>query len=73
MIDLGKDGYFTAKPGFLARVEHHVTEQRTAGMPWPYDRNRLNELVRDSRPDLKAGAKWMIRKYGLLAGNPATR
>jgi len=70
VIDLGKDGYFTAKPGFLARVEHHVTEQRTAGMPWPYDRNRLNELVRDSRPDLKAGAKWMIRKYGLLAGNP---
>lgn len=70
VIDLDKEGYFTAKPAFLARVENHIREQRTAGMPWPYDRNRLNELVRDPRPDLKAGARWMIRKYGLLAGNP---
>lgn len=70
VIDLGKGRYFTAKPNFLARVENHVSEQRAAGMPWPYDRNRLNELVRDTRPDLQAGARWMIRKYGLLAGNP---
>lgn len=70
VIDIGKGNYFTAKSGFVARVENHVTEQRTAGMPWPYDRNRLNELVRDPRPDLQAGARWMIRKYGLLAGNP---
>jgi len=70
VIEFKKGKYFTAKPSFLARVEHHVTEQRTAGMPWPYDRNRLNELVRDPRPDLQAGARWMIRKYGLLAGNP---
>lgn len=70
VIDLGKGKYFTAKPNFLARVENHVREQRAAGMPWPYDRNRLNELVRDPRPDLQAGARWMIRKYGLLAGNP---
>lgn len=73
VIQLSKDSYFTAKAAFAARVEHHVTEQRTSGMPWPYDRNRLNELVRDPRPDLQAGARWMIRKYGLLAGNPKTQ
>lgn len=73
VVELGHDLHFTAKQSFLDRVENHVALQRSTGADRPYDNERLDQLVDDDRLDLRAGAMWMVEKYGLLAGSPRHR
>lgn len=70
VISLGKDRYLTAKDKFLEDVEQHVNAKTGSGVHWPYSKTRLDELVLDERADVRAGARWMIAKYDLLAGDP---
>ncbi|KCZ91652.1 hypothetical protein [Hyphomonas johnsonii] len=69
VVMLAENSFFKAKRAFVERVERHVNSQ-SATVKWPYSRDRLNELVTDHRDDVKAGARWMIAKYSLLAGDP---
>lgn len=59
------------KHRFSARVEKHVKHQQALGLPaLPYSQRRLSELIRSDNSDLRAGAEWMIEKFGILAGPP---
>lgn len=73
VVRLGDDLYFTAKDSFLQRVDRHVERQAESGTARPYASERLDQLVDDERLDLRAGALWMVEKYGLLAGTTRHR
>lgn len=73
VIKLSDNQYFRAKQKFANRVDLHVNNKVSAGTRWPYSKERLDELVTDHRDDVRAGARWMIARYGLLAGDPKTQ
>jgi hypothetical protein len=62
---------FTARQHFKTLVEHHVEkhERQAHDEPTPYDHRRLNALMQDPRQEVQAGARWMVKKYGLLLGS----
>jgi len=61
----------TPKKKFLERVNAHVEARRAIGRPpLPYNTHRLAELVKSDRPDVRAGANWLIKEYGVLTGSP---
>lgn len=59
------------KKKFRDRVGKHVDERRALGLPLlPYSQRRLSELVSSDNADTRAGARWMIQEFGVLAGEP---
>jgi len=71
--------YFEVREDFKQTVEEHIKQRRRLlneasnvyESPAPYSRQRLGELIEPSQPDdLRAGAKWMIDRWGVLVGTP---
>lgn len=61
----------TPKKRFLERINAHVEARRAIGRPpLPYNTHRLAELAKSDRPDVRAGAAWLIKEYGVLTGSP---
>lgn len=60
------------KPSFKRAIEEHVEARKKLNLePLPYSRERLGELIKRTRKDdLSLGAKWMIKQYNVLAGEP---
>jgi len=59
------------KTSFEDRVEDHFKNQKRLNLPAvPYSQRRLSELIGYENRDVRAGAKWMVKKYGILAGPP---
>lgn len=62
------------KRSFEKRVGDHVTERRALQLPGlPYSQRRLSELILHDNKDVRAGARWMVGAYGVLAGDPVTQ
>jgi hypothetical protein len=58
------------KRRFREHIEQHVEARTLRNLEaLPYSRERLGELINSSNPDLQQGARWMINKYEVLAGD----
>ena len=70
-MQTGGTGGATPKPRFLKRVNEHVAARLALGRPpLPYNTHRLAELVKSDRPDVRVGAEWLIKEFGVLTGSP---
>jgi len=59
------------KKSFERRIDVHFSNQKQLGLTAvPYSQRRLSELIGSDNRDVRAGAEWMVEKYGILAGPP---
>lgn len=64
-------GSFVPKRKFIEVVETHVRKRNALGLlKSPYSARRLGELIQSDNLEVRAGAKWMIQKFDVLAGTP---
>lgn len=74
MKPANKAGEFLPKRKFVKRVQEHISNSRDLNLqPQPYSARRLSELIRSENEEVSAGARWMIREFGVLAGSPQER
>ncbi|MDX1291379.1 MAG: hypothetical protein R3265_01105 [Hyphomonas sp.] len=70
-MKIGPNNTFVPKKSFAERVKGHAENREALGLfPAPYSARRLGELIRSDNPEVRAGAKWMIEEFGVLAGSP---
>lgn len=59
---------------FEKRIDAHLELSEEVGqVPLPYNPRRLGELLDHYDDEVKAGARWMVEHYGVLAGTPQKR
>ncbi|MEZ5947030.1 MAG: hypothetical protein R3C04_09315 [Hyphomonas sp.] len=67
-----RKGRFVAKDTFEEVVLSHVEKRLELGLPAvPYNERRLSHLLQHEDEEIRAGAKWMIDHFDVLAGTPS--
>ncbi len=75
-----KQGMKGTKAGYIPRwrfedrIDKHMELRKDLHLPKvPYNQFRLGELLLHTDPEVRAGAKWMLDRYGVLAGTPTQK
>lgn len=65
------NGGFEPRATFVRKVKEHYDRSRSHHpQALPYSQQRLSELVHSPNRELQAGAKWMVERFRVLAGEP---
>ena len=65
------NGGYEPRDTFVRKVKEHFDLSRLHHpQALPYSQQRLSELVHSPNEELQAGARWMVERFNVLAGEP---